>query len=167
MADASVVRKAVKTGTAPPTEITADHLADDSLLIPVLEDDALIFCLDELPESENGQARAGGVAEGKEAVAGNGAPAVDELLHKNAQMQAELEDLTKQFTNYRLAVEQTLDKRWGVDEEGEKAGGSKTAAATSADAEEPVRDDSAYYFESYDHTGKLLDSPLSNNHKPN
>jgi protein arginine N-methyltransferase 3 len=129
----------------------------------VLEDDALIFCLDELPESGNGEAGAGGVAEGKEAAAGNGTPAVDELLHKNAQMQAELENLTKQFTNYRLAVEQTLDKRWGVDEEGEKAGGSKTAAAASADADEPVRDDSAYYFESYDHTGKLHALPFNYN----
>ncbi|EAQ83906.1 hypothetical protein CHGG_10310 [Chaetomium globosum CBS 148.51] len=148
----NLVRKAVKAGATTPAEITAEHLADDSLLIPVLEDDALIFCLDELPEPGNGQAGAGAVADGKGAETSNGAPAVDELLHKNAQMQAELENLTKQFTNYRLAVEQTLDKRWGVDEEGEKSGSPKTAAAASADAEEAVRDDSAYYFESYDHT---------------
>jgi protein arginine N-methyltransferase 3 len=135
-----------------PQEITADHLADDSLLIPVLADDALIFCLDELPEPAPGQAQEKGKAtEGQTAGNGEG-PAVDELLQKNAQLQAELEQLTKQFTNYRLAVEQTLDKRWGVDEEGES---SSTAAAPAEPKEQKKeqKDESAYYFESYAHNG--------------
>ncbi|KAK4154137.1 S-adenosyl-L-methionine-dependent methyltransferase [Chaetomidium leptoderma] len=148
----NLVRRSVKEGAALPREITADHLADDDkLLIPVLADDALIFCLDDLPESGKGQ-QGGSSAEIKaeEAQAGTGEkPAVDDLLQKNAQLQAEMEQLAKQFTNYRLAVEQTLDKRWGVDEEGEKKKAESSSSKTAAP--EPKVDDSAYYFESYDH----------------
>lgn len=159
-----LVRRSVKEGAQLPAEITADHLADDKLLIPVLEDDALIFCLDELPEG-NVPAQAGTAAA---AAAGNGeAPAVDELLQKNAQLQAELEQLAKQFSNYRLAVEQTLDRRWGVDEEGEKGESSKAAKAAAAPAlagEEKKEDDSAYYFESYAHNGESPFFPMPSIH---
>ncbi|KAK4119988.1 S-adenosyl-L-methionine-dependent methyltransferase [Parathielavia appendiculata] len=147
------IRRGVKEGTALPQEITAEHLADDSLLIPVLADDALIFCLDELPERTSGQAQEKGQAAEVQNSASGGGPVVDELLQKNAQLQAELEQLAKQFTNYRLAVEQTLDKRWGVDDEGEAC---KTAApvapAEQQKKKEEEKDESAYYFESYAHT---------------
>lgn len=133
-----------------PGEITAGHLADDKLLIPVLEDDALIFCLDELPEQQPESADQG------KAVGNGEGLVVDELLQKNAQLQTELEQLAKQFTNYRLAVEQTLDKRWGMEEEdGEKAGSSKTAAPAAAE-KKPQKDESAYYFESYAYNGEVL-----------
>lgn len=145
------VRRSAKEAAALPQEITAEHLADDKLLIPVLDDDALIFCLDELPAPAPTQAQEKGKAAEKQA-AGNGEAPVDELLQKNAQLQAELEQLAKQFTNYRLAVEQTLDKRWGVDEEGEKGAASKAAAP--AEPEKKQKDESAYYFESYAHNGR-------------
>ncbi|KAL2170033.1 hypothetical protein VTG60DRAFT_5373 [Thermothelomyces hinnuleus] len=152
------VRRSVKQGTALPQKITADHLADEGLLIPVLADDALIFCLDDLPEpgvcsrGAAGAGDAGTATKGKQAAqAGGEGPVVEELLHKNAQLQAELEQLAKQFNSYRLAVEQTLDKRWGVDEEeNDKAESSKAAPAPAAE-EKPEKDESAYYFESYDH----------------
>jgi protein arginine N-methyltransferase 3 len=90
-----------------------------------------------------------------QAQAGNGeGPPVDELLQKNAQLQAELEQLAKQFTNYRLAVEQTLDKRWGVDEEESDKGAS---SSKPGDAHNPQKkDDSAYYFESYASNGAFF-----------
>jgi protein arginine N-methyltransferase 3 len=145
-----------------PQEITAEHLADDKLLIPVLEDDALIFCLDELPASAPSPAREQGKAAEAPAAAGHGEAPVDELLQKNAQLQAELEQLAKQFTNYRLAVEQTLDKRWGVDEEGETAESSKAAAPVAP--EKKQKDESTYYFESYAHNGKLTPLQLYYKH---
>ena len=155
-----IVRKSVKEGAALPQEITADHLADDKLLIPVLEDDALIFCLDDLPEpAAPGQQGRADAAESKgkvtQAGSGEGGPAVDELLQKNAQLQAELEQLAKQFTNYRLAVEQTLDKRWGVDEEGEKGSEPSSSGKAAAAPEKKQHEASAYYFESYAHNGML------------
>ncbi|KAL1842981.1 hypothetical protein VTJ49DRAFT_3458 [Mycothermus thermophilus] len=170
-----VLRRHTKEGTPLPSPITADHLADDGLLIPVLVDDALIFCLDELPESASTTGEANGSAPlHQKQGAGEKekqVPSVDELLQKNAQLHDELERLTKQFANYRLAVEQTLEKRWGVDEEDEKAEGSgkqnggqrqggepsKTTTTTttgsgSGDAgKEGQHEASAYYFESYAH----------------
>lgn len=138
------MRRSVKEGVALPEQITAEQLDDDKLLIPVLEDDALIFCLDELPEP----------------VAKNGeGPQVDELLQKNALLQAEIEQLAKQFSNYRLTVEQTLDKRWGVDEEAEKAESAKAAAVAASgekkDEKEEKVDESTYYFESYAYNGEF------------
>ena len=152
-----IVRRSAKEAASLPQEITAEHLADDKLLIPVLDDDALIFCLDELPASTSTQTQEKGKAAEKQA-AGNGEAPVDELLQKNAQLQAELEQLAKQFTNYRLAVEQTLDKRWGVDEEGEKNAASKSAAP--AEPEKKQKDESTYYFESYAHNGRHIQTPL-------
>ncbi|KAL2127742.1 hypothetical protein VTI74DRAFT_10239 [Chaetomium olivicolor] len=151
------VRRSAKEGTPLPQEIIADHLADERLLIPVLEDDALIFCLDELPEPKRAQGQEKGKSAEALAAASNGeGPVVDELLQKNAQLQAELEQLAKQFSSYRLAVEQTLDKRWGVDEEGEKAESSSSskarpAAPAAAEEKKEEKDESAYYFESYAH----------------
>ncbi|KAK4101349.1 S-adenosyl-L-methionine-dependent methyltransferase [Parathielavia hyrcaniae] len=152
------VRQSVKGGsTTLPQEITADHLADDSLLIPVLADDALIFCLDELPEPLSGQAaqaqeQGQAAAQVQQASAAGKRPVVDELLQKNAQLQAELEQLARQFTNYRLAVEQTLDKRWGVDDEGEASKTGSAPAEPRHPQKKEEKDESAYYFESYDHT---------------
>lgn len=173
----AVRRSVIKEGAALPAEITPEHLADDALLIPVLEDDALIFCLDDLPEppaagaagQRQGQEKGKEEEEeeGKGKGKGKGGPQVEELLQKNARLQAELEQLAKQFTNYRLAVEQTLDRRWGVDEESEKgesakgSGADVAATATAAAAagagagagEKKDDDDSADYFESYAHNG--------------
>ncbi|KAJ4307093.1 Ribosomal protein arginine N-methyltransferase rmt3 [Collariella sp. IMI 366227] len=142
----NLVRQSAKEGTPLPKEITAEHLADDKLFIPVLDDDALIFCLDELPA----QGEEKGKTAEAPAAASNGEGPVDELLQKNAKLQAELEQLAKQFSSYRMAVEQTLDKRWGVEED-EKAESAKKAAAPAAEEKKPEKDESAYYFESYAH----------------
>jgi type I protein arginine methyltransferase len=167
LANSLTVRRSAKEGAALPKDITADLLADDKLLIPVLEDDALIFCLDDLPEpAVQGQQQSSSTeAKGKEAQAANGesGPAVDDLLQKNAQLQTELEQLAKQFTNYRLAVESTLDKRWGVDDESQK--GESSGKTTAAEPAPKQRDESAYYFESYAHNGRppSLSTPIKSN----
>ncbi|KAK4461779.1 S-adenosyl-L-methionine-dependent methyltransferase [Cladorrhinum samala] len=130
--------------------ITAKDLEDDGLLKPVLEDDALILCLDELPapgaqEKKDGKAVAG--ADGE-------APAVDQLLQKNAQLQEELERLAQQFNNYRLAVQKTLDERWGEDDT-KAAESSKAKGAVSGDEGEEGKkkgpEEATWYFESYAH----------------
>lgn len=146
------VRQKVHDGKpVKPDDIKASDLEDDSLLKPVLEDDALIVCLDDLPA-------AGEAAPQAREIRQKEAPAVDELLRKNAQLQEELEKLSQQFSNYRLAVQQTLDQRWGEDEKPES---SKARAEAPAPAPAPAtngtekKDDSppeaTYYFESYAH----------------
>ncbi|EAA27639.2 S-adenosyl-L-methionine-dependent methyltransferase [Neurospora crassa] len=149
------IRSKVHEGVPLPAEITAADLEDDRYLKPVLDDDALILCLDDLPESSGTGAEASAAGTQK----GADAPAVDELIQKNAELQAQLEQLSKQFSNYRLAVQQTLDQRWQADDDDKDAAKGKAAAAAAAAApsgpapEGPAAKEGAsdYYFESYAH----------------
>lgn len=136
-------------GSALPEEITASDIEGDQYLKPVLDDDALILCLDDLPEPAVLAEPAQKAATTSGAGAGTSPP--EDLAHRNAELQAELDALAKQFNNYRLAVQQTLDRRWGSDEQEDAAAPTKTAAG---DSKEPEKDNSAYYFESYAHNGK-------------
>lgn len=134
-----LVRQRVHEGKEVSSAVSAVDLADEGLLKPVLDDDALILCLDDLPETTSTAETKGekGTAE---------TPQVETLLRKNAELQAELEQLTKQFTNYRLAVQKTLDERWQADEEPPDA-----SAKAAVEDKKPKKDDSEYYFESYAH----------------
>ncbi|KAK3985793.1 S-adenosyl-L-methionine-dependent methyltransferase [Cladorrhinum sp. PSN332] len=146
------VRQRVHEGKEVKAEsITVEDLNDDSLLKPVLEDDALILCLDDLPVAGSAQQTKDGKAAA--AAAGGGeAPAVDELLQKNAQLQEELERLAQQFNNYRLAVQKTLDERWG-DDDGKAESSSKAKAVIANEEGEKKKgpEEATWYFESYAH----------------
>ncbi|KAI6780304.1 Ribosomal protein arginine N-methyltransferase-like protein [Emericellopsis cladophorae] len=111
------VRSKVQSNQPLPEQISAKDIEDDQYLKPVLENDALLFTLDEVLEAD------------QETTA-------DPATRARA-LEEELENLRDQFANYRLTVEQTLDKRWGDDAE--------PTPLTSA----PKKDDSEYYFESY------------------
>ncbi|KAF5002285.1 hypothetical protein FGRMN_502 [Fusarium graminum] len=111
------VRDHVKNGSSLPEKIVAKDLEDEKYLRPVLENDALIFSLDDILETINDQ------TDGSK-----------NLEARNRDLEEELEKLRDQFANYRLTVQQTLDKKWGDD--------SETAPTEK-------KDDSAYYFESY------------------
>lgn len=126
------IRHQVQQGQSLPDPISAEHIEDELYLKPVLDNDALLFNLDEILEGE----QADNAADSSLAHA----PA-DELLARNKALEAELEAIRDQFTNYRLAVEETLDKRWGDD----------TDAGPSTSV--PKKDNSEYYFESYAHNG--------------
>ncbi|KAH8694848.1 S-adenosyl-L-methionine-dependent methyltransferase [Ilyonectria robusta] len=118
------VRDHVKQGLSLPAEISLGDFEDERYLRPVLENDALIFSLDEILETIQGS---GADMETKDA-------SVDSLSARNRELEEELEKVRGQFANYRLAVEQTLDRRWGDE-------------ADAVPAQK--KDDSAYYFESY------------------
>lgn len=132
-------------GLALPEEITLKDIDDDRYLKPVLDDDALILCLDDLPEP------AGPAGEGK---ASEASP--EDLIKRNSELQTELEALAKQFNNYRLAVQQTLDTRWGEDDAETSAKGpsAPSKAQESSDAAKPGNDYSESYFASYARNGR-------------
>lgn len=151
------VRQRVHEGSALPEEITEKHLEDDGLLKPVLDDDALILCLDDLPEPS---APAG---EAKQAELSG-----DALLQRNAELQNELEALAKQFNSYRLAVQQTLDTRWaegdadagaGATPDGPSGSAKAVGEASSSGAAKSDNDYSESYFASYARNGKIVPSP--------
>ncbi|KUI67800.1 Ribosomal protein arginine N-methyltransferase rmt3 [Cytospora mali] len=118
------IRSTVKEGEKLPEQISeADIQDDEKWMIPVLQDDAFIMCLDDLPTSSGAQ---------------DETPA--ELDSNTAALQAKIDELTKQFANYRFAVEQTLDKRWHADDE---------PSQPSAVSQKEKKDESQYYWESY------------------
>jgi type I protein arginine methyltransferase len=133
----------VKDGKPLPDQITEAHIQDEKFLRPVLPDDALIMCLDDLPSCSDA---AEGQGQGK---APEDAVAPGDAAGKNAALQAQLDELNKQFANYRLAVEQTLDKRWHADDD-------DSSSRSSAGSRTEKKDESAYYWESYAHHGMLL-----------
>jgi protein arginine N-methyltransferase 3 len=126
------IRSNVKAGQAVVAkDISAEDFVDEKYLKPVLENDALLFSLDEILEEQEG------LDSGAAQVSG------EALAAKNKELEDELEALRSQFANYRLAVEQTLDKRWGDESE---PGPSRAAEK---------KDNSNYYFESYAEHGEF------------
>lgn len=134
----------MKGGKSLPDQITEADIEDDKFLMPVLPDDALIMCLDDLPSSSDVADGKGKAAEGASVTETAGDDA-----SKNASLQAQLDELNKQFANYRLAVEQTLDKRWHADDD-------SSSSRSSGSSKKEKKDESAYYWESYAHNGMLL-----------
>jgi protein arginine N-methyltransferase 3 len=140
----SLVRQRVHEGSTLPEQISLKDLEDDAYLKPVLDDDALIMCLDDLPEPSAPTAGA------------EQSPAsADDLIKRNSELQSELEALAKQFNNYRLAVQQTLDTRWGEDdvESSTKAASTPSKPQEAADAGKSGNDYSESYFASYARNG--------------
>ena len=131
------VRQSVQQGKPLPKQISSQDVDNEDYLKPVLENDALLFTLDEVLDSEQDVAGAvTAVADGS----------VTELLAQTKSLEAELEAVRTQFANYRLTVEETLDRRWGDDPEPKPA------------TQGPKKDDSDYYFESYAAHGKVKGS---------
>lgn len=126
------VRSCVQENHGVPDTIRAQDFADDAYLKPVLENDALLFSLDEILSDED-------VTE----TATSSAQQIS-LENKNKELEIELDAVKERFASYRLAVEETLDKRWGDDNEP----GKPTA--------EKKKDSSDYYFESYAYNGTRM-----------
>ncbi|XWX00982.1 hypothetical protein V2A60_009007 [Cordyceps javanica] len=105
--------------------ISAGDFADDKYLKPVLENDALLFSLDEILSE--------GPANPETATKGQALS----VESRNKELEAKLAELNERFASYRLAVEETLDKRWGDENEAGNLGREKQ------------KESSDYYFESY------------------
>ncbi|KAH8903939.1 hypothetical protein BR93DRAFT_946790 [Coniochaeta sp. PMI_546] len=132
------IRQHVHEGVTLPDDISLKDIEDDRYLKPVLDDDALIMCLDDLPEPSApvGEARRSEVSP-------------EDLIKRNSELQVELEALAKQFNNYRLAVQQTLDTRWGEDDADAPSNGPSVPLKDSSDAAKAGNDYSESYFASY------------------
>ena len=119
------IRTQVKEGKAVPSAITRSttDVDDDKYLKPVLEDDAFLFNLDELPEAT--------IAEKQED---------KDLLARVAALEDELKKTQIKFGDYRDSVAKTLDQRW-LDN------------TKDAEKSEEKRDDDSHYFTSYSYNG--------------
>jgi type I protein arginine methyltransferase len=133
----STVRHRTYEGVTVTDAISRSDFEGDEYLKPVLEDDAVIMGLFDLPDVVPAQAPS---AEGPDA------SAVDDLLKRNVELQEELARVTAQFERYRATVAETLDQRWGDVDAAEAE--AKASAEAKGKGKAP-EDASKYYWESY------------------
>ncbi|KAK7539469.1 protein arginine methyltransferase RmtB [Phyllosticta citribraziliensis] len=86
------IRSQVRAGNSKPDLSSAAAFADDKYLQPVLEDDALLFLVDELGDEEDADQ--------------------DPQEDRVKQLEEELQALKANFADYREAVSRTLEQRW-------------------------------------------------------
>lgn len=122
--------------------ISLADIADDAYLKPVLDDDAVIIGLYDLPDLPVPDAILS-------AQSGDTAALVNDLLKRNSELQEQLASVMLQHENYRAAVSKTLDERWGETGVDDNADKEKTK-----DGAEVKEDESKYYWESYAGVGK-------------
>ncbi|PBP16703.1 arginine methyltransferase [Diplocarpon rosae] len=126
------IRSQVLSGKTIPSNVSRAEFEDDKFLKPVLEDDALLFSLDDLPKvTEDSQGA--NTDKGKDP-SGDSGP----LSARVIELEEELRRIQLQFENYRSTVSQTLDERWNA-----------SGSAAPSDAREEKRDDDSHYFSSY------------------
>jgi len=129
---ANYLRSEAENGNNKPDVSSKDVFRDDKYLQPTLQDDALLFCLDDLDT-------AGGDEEPQ--ASSNPSERIAELEEKLAALQS-------QFVDYRATVAKTFDEGWTDKDEAAEASKSedfKKRQATSIDTS---------YFESYSYNGK-------------
>lgn len=143
------VRTCHQKGETVPADISTAHLDDDVYLKPVLDNDTFLYTLDEILPDGGQEQQIMGDKEA-ESSTDTGVP-IDSLLSRNKALEEELETLRDHFSNYRLTVEETLDRRWGVEKDDDAAPAALAAGeGTKTPAEQaPKADNSDYYFESY------------------
>ncbi|KAJ5634180.1 hypothetical protein N7528_002022 [Penicillium herquei] len=124
------VRSEVKAGNRTPDVSSKSKFEDDLYLKPVLEDDALLYSLDDIAE------------EGEETAPGTDAE------RRVQELQEDLERLQTQFSEYRLAVQKSMEDQ--LNKEDESLGASAPAGKASGSKAQEVDED---YFASYAYNG--------------
>lgn len=133
------IRSRVHSGLPVSSNISREDFEDEKYLKPVLEDDALLFSLDDLPDVMEVDQVSG---KGKEVSKDSG-----ELVARVSELEEELRRIQLQFDNYRATVTETLDERWN-----DKATSGPSA---SGPEKEEKRDDDSHYFSSYSYNGQV------------
>lgn len=128
-----------------------DIFEDDKYLQPVLEDDALLYSLDDM---------LGNFADDREYRMENGhgygyqpETYTPDPFDRVIQLEKELQRLQLQFTEYRETVSLTLENRWNSTED---ASGSVNGTIKSNGTAPPPQDDDTHYFSSYSTNGQRL-----------
>jgi protein arginine N-methyltransferase 3 len=138
------LRSQVHSGQSIPSDLTRKDFDDEKYLKPVLEDDAVLFTLDDLPEVVEIPYETDVQDKGKGVERDSGS-----LIARVSELEEELRKVHTQFSDYRDTVKTTLDKKW------DEAGVSGSAAP-----KEEKRDDDSHYFSSYSYNGNFVCSRL-------
>ncbi|KAI0107041.1 S-adenosyl-L-methionine-dependent methyltransferase [Nemania sp. FL0031] len=138
------IRQRVHEGLPVSENISLADIDDEAYLKPVLDDDAVIIGLYDLPELPIPDAILAGQST-------DTATLVNDLLKRNAELQEQLASVMSQHENYRAAVSKTLDERWAEAGADDNAGKSNdgTGKGKAKDGADEKEDESKYYWESY------------------
>lgn len=127
------IRSQVKAGNTTPDVSSKDKFDDDAYMKPVLEDDALLYSLGDIAgENESG------------------APGDNEAERRVVELQEDLERLQTQFTEYRLAVQRSMEEQLTQDDD------KLSSAGPSARTKNKIEEVDSDYFVSYQYNGNLL-----------
>lgn len=128
------MRSQVKAGNKTPDVSSKSQFEDDAYLKPVLEDDALLYSLDDIAEEQAEDAAAGSDSE-----------------RRVLELQEELERLQMQFSDYRTAVQQSLEDQLSKEDDKFEP---DVPTKKSADKTDEVDADyfSSYSYNSMSHT---------------
>lgn len=139
------IRTEVRDGNERPDVSSKALFEDDRFLRPVLDDDPLLYSLDELDDSEDKQ------GSGQLAAAEASEAAETSAVTRVIELQEQLQRLQEQFTQYRLTVNKTLDDRWNREEAISTRG---TQGRSQPNGVVAVHDDDSHYFTSYSYNGQ-------------
>jgi protein arginine N-methyltransferase 3 len=131
------IRSEVKSGNAHPDVSSTAKFAEDKFLMPVLEDDALLYLLDDLNMDE------------PNAPTSTETPATksDDASARIKELEEKLNQTQYQFSEYRKTVQETLDKRWNDLDSVDKG-------PVNLDKEGKSSERDAEYFDSYSYNGE-------------
>ncbi len=128
------IRSQVHSGQKITSDVKKEDFEDDKYLKPILEDDAVLFSLDDLSDAaEDVQDKGNGVARDS-----------GELVTRVSELEEELRRIQLQFNNYRETVSETLEDRWNT----------KDSKSSPGKDKEEERDDDSHYFSSYSYNGE-------------
>lgn len=122
----------MKNGNSNPDVSSKSNFEDDAYLKPVLEDDALLYSLDDLTEEQGDES----------------APSAETNRQVN-ELQEKLEQLQTQFSEYRQAVQKSMDDQ--LSKEDEKL--AEVAPKPSAHTVDRLQEADDGYFVSYAYNG--------------
>lgn len=115
---------------------------DDQYLLPVLEDDALLYSLGDIAESEGPNGRSPGQP------ISDTSPEV-KALPRIVELEEQMKELQQEFKNYKETVDKTLENRWDSSDSSDGLSSSRPAGERPS-----APDEDKHYFHSYSCNGE-------------
>lgn len=139
------MRSEVQRGNKPTNFTSKAPFEDQKYLHPVLEDDALLYSLDDIVGSFDNECLAANGTDKTLSVHGHDA------MQRVAELQEELRHLRQDFAEYRHTVDKALESRWNSEDTiSENSNGATKSSAKAAVS----RDNDSHYFSSYSSNGQ-------------
>ncbi|KAI9696087.1 MAG: hypothetical protein M1836_005918 [Candelina mexicana] len=147
------IRSEVRAGNSIPTVLSKQSFEDEKYLHPALEDDALLFNLDEILGRNAGDEPED---DGQSRKFRTGSANADTLTGVN-ELKEELQRLQTQFSDYRQAVKKTLDESLDAKDASLAEQSSSTAPSRNGqhkNVKDEKKEDDSHYFVSYSYNGE-------------